>query len=151
VSDKDPIFDDFPELGFETGEGATKQRCQFVFTRTDAKPNDWTGNDVIVEDKIPGGERTLRQNIGSELLTLTTGLMFRDAEMYHRFRQMRRSAGTLRMNAAWTMWPSRTVQMIDHLYTEFDNVSVRSIDDPTFDLSKSVHCTVVFTRQDDTL
>ena len=143
----DWMFDDYPFLGFETG-AAPAQRCTFIFTRTDAKPPDWTGDRTISGDRVPGSNRTLSMDMGAEPLTLTTGLMFVDAAMYQRFRAMRKTAGTLRMNAGYTMWPGRTVQIIDRLYTEFDAVLIVSIADPTFDLAKHVHCTAVFQRED---
>lgn len=154
MSAVDPIFDSFPHLGFETGD-APEQRCQFVFTRSDPKPNDWDGDRTISSDRVPGSNRTLSMDMGAEPLTLTTSLMFVDAGMYQRFRAMRVDPvtkklipGTLRMNAAYTMWPGRTLQILNRLYTEFDNVLIRSIAGQTFDLTKHVHCTVVFERED---
>lgn len=145
------LFDTYDSLGFAVGDDPD-ERVQFAFARSSGPPNDWQPTYDRVADRIPGSNRTLRQNMGAGPLTLATDVLFRDAYAYQHFLTLRTQPGTLTMNRAYTMYPgAREFQINQVVYVEFDDVYVAA--DPSNvrrDTNGVVHCRIVFEREDTT-
>ena len=143
------LFDRFDGLGFAVGDDPDEQ-CHFAFSRPSGPANDWQPTYDRVADRIPGSNRTLRQNMGAGPLTLATDVMFRDEYEYRKFLSIRHLPGTLTMNRAYTMYPGdREWQVLTTVYAEFDDVHVAA--DPSNvrrDTKGVVHCSIVFEREE---
>jgi len=146
-------FDTFPHLGWETG-GTDDEKVYFLFVRADARPVDWQGGRDIIADRVPGGPRTLYQDLGAQPLRLATSLMFQDAAAFQKFWGLCDRPGLLRMNADFTVWPGQAptpVRIAGRDYVEYEDVVVAALpSNVTFDLSGCVHCDVTFEREDTT-
>lgn len=146
----DRIFNKTNAIGFITGtEPSDYSYFLFANSRRGGMP-DWQTSRTRIADRVPGSNRTLRQDMGAEPMRLEAELLFRDDAAFMRFMANRTKVGTLRMNRRYTVWPAdREVQINGHVYAEFDNVYV--VSDPSgirTDFRRATICRVVFEREE---